>query len=178
MATKRHYKPVDELPESFIIFICKSDPFHDNLPRYTFNSVCREKDGISLDDKCTKVFYNASAYDDSKDEQLKVFLRFVCRNEAHDSFTRILEQRVRETIRSEIFRTEYMKMNIHDYDMIKLGREEGRTEGLAIGAQQKAIETARNLLNKNISQEIVAECTGLSLEEVLALKTEAELSAK
>ena len=46
----------------------------------------------------------------------------------------------------------------------------GREEGIAIGAQQKAVEAAINFLKENISQEIIAKCTGLSLEKVMELK--------
>ena len=46
----------------------------------------------------------------------------------------------------------------------------GREEGIAIGAQQKAEEAAINFLKENISQEIIAKCTGLSLEKVMELK--------
>ena len=49
-------------------------------------------------------------------------------------------------------------------------REDGLAEGEAKGAKKKAIETARNFLKKNISAAIIAECTGLSLEEVNSLK--------
>ena len=56
------------------------------------------------------------------------------------------------------------------HDARRAGLKEGRAEGLAEGARNKAIETARNLLRKNISAEIIAECTGLPLEEVNKLK--------
>ena len=49
-------------------------------------------------------------------------------------------------------------------------REDGLEEGRKEGSNNKAIETAKNLLKKNISAEIIAECTGLPLEEVNSLK--------
>ena len=62
----------------------------------------------------------------------------------------------------------------------ELGIEEGRKEGLKEGLQQgiekgkynKAIENARNFLNLGIDVEIVAQGTGLSLEEVNKIKDE------
>ena len=50
------------------------------------------------------------------------------------------------------------------------GLAEGREEGLEKGARNKAIETARNFLKKNIPAETIAECTGLSISEVNSLK--------
>ena len=51
-------------------------------------------------------------------------------------------------------------------DGIDIGRAQGREEGLAEGARQKAIETARNLLAKQIPLETVLECTGLTEEDL------------
>ena len=44
--------------------------------------------------------------------------------------------------------------------------ESWREEGIELGEHKAKIETARNMLLKNISAEIVAECTGLTPEEV------------
>ena len=54
------------------------------------------------------------------------------------------------------------------------GREEGRNEGIAIGeergislgAYQKAIETARKLIDLGLPQDQIALVTGLSVEEI------------
>ena len=52
-----------------------------------------------------------------------------------------------------------------DEDIV-IGEERGISIGLSQGAHQKAVETAKSLLLKNISIDIVAECTGLSVEEI------------
>lgn len=53
----------------------------------------------------------------------------------------------------------------------------GREEGIEIGAQQKAVEDAENFLRENISEEIIAKCTGLPLEKVLELKEKVSVKA-
>ena len=53
-----------------------------------------------------------------------------------------------------------------------LGEAKGEKKGRLAGERNAKFETARNLLKKNISAEIIAECTGLSLEEVNSLKKE------
>ncbi len=56
------------------------------------------------------------------------------------------------------------------YDL-DAGREEGREEGIAIGAQQKAVEAAEKLIKMNIlTVEQIAEAQGLTVEQVLELK--------
>ena len=58
----------------------------------------------------------------------------------------------------------------YDYETdIRVQRREAFEDGLAEGAEQKAIETAKNLINKNISFETIAECTNLPLEKVQEL---------
>ena len=50
--------------------------------------------------------------------------------------------------------------------------DDGKAAGIKVGKQEKAIEAARNLLVKGINPEIIAECTGLPLEEVQKLAEE------
>ena len=56
------------------------------------------------------------------------------------------------------------------YDARKAGLKEGMEKGRLAGERNAKFATARNLLKKNISAEIISECTGLSLEEVKRLK--------
>lgn len=57
-----------ELKDSYILFICKEDPFHDEnnisygLPCYSFQNSCIEDGKVKLHDNSFKVIYNASAY--------------------------------------------------------------------------------------------------------------------
>ena len=64
-------------------------------------------------------------------------------------------------------------MNLHDRDNfrrgLKEGIAEGITQGITQGSQQKAIETAKNLLTMSLSVENIAKATGLSIEEIQAL---------
>ena len=46
----------------------------------------------------------------------------------------------------------------------------GREEGIEIGAQQKAEETAENMMKKNYPVDDICKITGFSLEQVLKIK--------
>ena len=65
---------------------------------------------------------------------------------------------------NEKFRGDYLAMNIRETDIYE--------EGIAQGAEQAKIETARNFLNEGLFSEQVARCTGLSLETVEKLANE------
>ena len=164
-----------ELKDSYILFICKFDPFHDEneqphgLYRYTFRNICEENSSVNLNDKCLKVVYNASAYEKAEDPKVRALLRFIQTNEpGEDPFAKQLEDFVAKARQNEKFKREYLAMNLHDRDMMKIGER----EGIAKGAQEKAIETARNMLKKNYPTSDIVEITGLPLEQVLELQKE------
>ncbi|MDD7416296.1 MAG: Rpn family recombination-promoting nuclease/putative transposase [Spirochaetales bacterium] len=52
------------LKESYVLFICKNDPFKDEnnnnygLPCYTFRNICEENNAVNLNDNSCKVIYN------------------------------------------------------------------------------------------------------------------------
>ncbi|HFI0834519.1 TPA: hypothetical protein ACGOYH_002130 [Streptococcus suis] len=52
------------------------------------------------------------------------------------------------------------------------GREEDRAEGREEGQQQASYSIARNLLSANLSPELIAQSTGLSLSQIHELQGE------
>ena len=48
--------------------------------------------------------------------------------------------------------------------------EEAREKGIEIGTKRSILETARNMLKKKLDINLIAECTGLSKEEISNLK--------
>jgi predicted transposase YdaD len=52
---------------------------------------------------------------------------------------------------------------------IAIGKEEGKQEGIAEGEAKKARETAIAMLAKGLDIGLVADCTGLSVEDINAL---------
>lgn len=162
------------LKESYIMFICKHDPFKDDkdkhygLPRYTFKTICTENDEVNLNDKTVKVVYNASAYEKEEDEWVRRFLSYVYTGKTgEDDFSNYLSAKIEKIKQDDEFRSLYLSMNLHDRDI----REEAKEEGILLGAQQKAIEAAINLLKMNLgSPEQIAQAQGLPLQKVLELQ--------
>ena len=71
---------------------------------------------------------------------------------------------------SEQMRKEYRILPAVIMDAIDEGVERGKSLGLAEGSRQKALETAKNLLNFGLSRENIAKATGLSRAEVEAIQ--------
>ncbi len=161
------------LKESFIIFICQFDPFNENLPCYTFKNICKENTNIELQDKTCKIIFNSTAYDKEKDIEISSFLKYIKTQEATDDFTIKLNSFIEKAKQNQELRSYYLSMNIHDSDIRRValaeGKQIGLQEGFAQGAEQNKIETAKNMIQKNIPLETIAECTSLSLEKVKEL---------
>ena len=137
-----------KLKESFVIFICTDDPFGKNRPQYSFENVCLEDSEVELDDKVHKLIYNASSYKEAKDTDLELynFLRFVNNNSAEDDFTDEISRLVEKIKANDKFKTEYMAVNLHERDIRVEAERNGIVKGIAQGAHDKAVESARPLL--------------------------------
>ncbi len=154
-----------ELKDSYILFICKKDPFKDEnknhfgLPCYTFRNICEEKPAVNLNDKSLKVIYNASAYREANDERIRNFLRFIHTNEpGKDDFSNRLSALVEKIKDNEKFRRDYAAMNLHDRDLTRAAKREGAAEA--------KFEAARNFYENGISQEIISKSLDLPLSKV------------
>ena len=156
------------LKESFIIFICTFDPFNNALPCYTFKSICKENTNIELNDKTSKIIFNSTAYDKEKDVEISAFLKYIKTQEATDDFTNRLKTFVEKAKHNKELRSYYLSMNIHDSDIRRVAFQEGEKQG----AEQKAIETAKNLLTMNLSLEQIAQATSLPLKKIQELEKE------
>ena len=166
-----------ELKESYVIFICKTDPFDLGEPCYITKTVFENHPEKEFDDKTHKVFYNASAYKKETDPEIYAFLQYISTNIPEDDFTAGIFENVEKAKENEQFRSEYMRCNIHDFDKLEEGKEIGIAIGEARGEErgrsEAKLEAARNMLLKNVGTiEQIAEITGLSLETVKQLAQE------
>ena len=157
-----------ELPTSFVIFICKYDPFNLGLPIYTFQNRCDENYDLVLSDKSIKKIFNATSFKIEKDLEISAFLQYICNQKPVDDFTEKLSSIVEKIKKHEVNRKEYQSMNLHDRDNFRRGLK----EGISQGSQQAKIETAKNLLSMALSFENIAKATGISLDAIQKLAEE------
>ncbi len=170
-------KPYESLPDSFIIFFCTFDYLDKGLSVYTFTTTCNEDTAITLEDGVTKIIINSQAAAHEKNEKLKVFLEYMNGKVSDDEFIQKIEQRVKEVKANEQLRREYMLVNTIERDArndgwkagLIQGKSLGLAEGEAKGIRQKAVETARILKHLGVSLDIIAQATGLTVQEVESL---------
>ena len=171
------------MKESYIIFICMFDPFGAEIPIYTVKQTFAENDKLIFNDKTHKIFYNVKAFEKiANDVETKAFLEYLCKHQSTTKFTQSLETAVYRNKNNQNWRKDYMTLAYNlslaaekaaekaAKKAAKKAREEGisigRNEGISLGAQQKAIETAKKFLAMGLSVEQVADGTGLSIDEI------------
>ena len=137
---------------------------------YFFRSWDVEK-GLPLDDFSYKIVLNAACSPDKVPEKLKPLYAYL--NDPRQSqvspLTRMIDARVKK-FNTDEWRRKYMTFEYMLKERERIGIEQGRAEGEAIGlkkgAAQKQREIAKNLKHAGIAIEVIVENTGLSAEEV------------
>ena len=159
----------NDLPDTFIIFFCPFDYVRAGLPMYTFKTMCAQNAHLQLPDGTTKVILNSEAADKEKNPELKAFLEYMNGKKSENEFVSELEQRIAEIKDNDQRRHDYMIMTAFEADAKRMGRLEGRSEGFADGAYQKALETAKLMRIHNYPIAEICEMTGLPKHEVEAI---------
>ena len=159
-------KKYSELKESFIIFVCKDDFYEEGFPCYSFSNLCHEKRTLEFGDKTHKIIFNASAFSQEKDLERKSLLEYIKSKKSTSDFTKMIDLLVEKTKENQNFRGDYMAWGLAEQDAEKRGYNAGIADGVAQGAEQAKIETAKNLIAMHLSLEDIVKATGLTLEIV------------
>ena len=169
-------KGYDEVKDSYVVFLCLTDPFYAKYPVYTVKQTFEENPNIDYNDGRRVVFFNAAAYKNARTEEIKSFLEYLSTKNSKDELTNKIDNIVSTTKVKEEFGRNYMIANMRDIMMKKQAYNEGVTDGISQGISQGAekakLETAKNMLLKMIPLDVIAECTGLALETVQMLADE------
>lgn len=190
VATTKRRTQFNKLKETYILFICKDDPFGFGLPRYTKQSRFKEIDKFVYDDKTHHLFYNCSAWQKEDDEGIREVMKFIFSLKADSNFTQKLETATDYAKANSVFKDEYMYVEDIIEEEKEIAREEGLAEGMAKGlaeglaegranglaegiaegSNKKAEDTAKALLKEGIPEDTIARCVGIPLERVLDIK--------
>lgn len=145
-------KDYAELKENFVIFITENDVLGKGLPLYHIERKILETDELFNDGEHI-IFVNGQ-YDNPNDKIGKLMHDFRC-TDAKDMFYKQLAETV-NYFKNEERGSETMCKMMEDM------RNEARKE--------ERVENAKKMLSDNLSVEKVVEYSGLSLDEVIALK--------
>ena len=161
-----HGEKYSKLKDSYVIFLCLSDPFSENLPVYFFENICRGDDKIKLNDGAYKVFFNASDYAKMENDEAKNFFKFLSGHEAENDLTKSIEEKVNFAKLNMEWRKQYMTWQQTIDEEKDIAFEEGVRKGLEEGLCKAKIENAKAMLADGMDVNLVAKYTGLSVEVI------------
>ena len=172
------WKPYRELPRSYVIFICTYDYMKADRPVYIFENFDRQN-GLLLGDESFTILLNSKCSPEKVPKELRALFAYI--NDptqgVGDDLVDNIERQVRK-YNSDEWRRKHMTLQElmdRNYEQgLEKGRaegeaaglEKGRAEGETAGQAAATLQLARNFKNAGISAEVIAENTGLSLEEI------------
>nr|WP_318717883.1 Rpn family recombination-promoting nuclease/putative transposase [uncultured Treponema sp.] len=175
VATTKRRTKFKDIRETYILFICKDDPFGEGIPRYTKLTKFLETDGITYDDKSHNVFYNCSAWEKEEDPEIREVLKFIYGLKPDSGIALEMDEAASLAKQKSDLEDEYMYFSDILEDEKEEARAEGHAEGLEAGRRQQKIESAKNLLRSNMMKpDQIAQILDMSLEEVVQVSKELE----
>lgn len=157
-------KEFDELRPSYVIFICKYDPFGKGLYRYSFQNICAEKPELKLNDGTFKLFFNTAGRAGTASEELRGLLAYMNSTQTYPieetkfDLIRKIEEAVRLAKQDDEWRKTFM--------LYQVRLQEARREGVQQGTKHEKLQTAKKMLHEGLSTDMIMRITGLSLNEI------------
>lgn len=138
-ANKNNYS---KLKETFIVFLCKSDPSFGNLPKYEMERVCLQGNQYteSLTDKVHCIYYNASSWKDCQDKDVQAFLKYLATTTAESELTKEIDFEVQHHKGNDTWRKDFMFLSDWLYRELEEGFAEGVAKGVAEGMEKGIAE--------------------------------------
>ena len=158
----------ENLPDTYVIFICDFDPFGDGLYRYSTGMVCEET-GKSVSDGVKTVYLNAHGGNrEDIPEELLQFLDYVKNTgrteeiSTTDPFVRHLQDSIDKIKQNRGMEERYMLLE----EMMRNERQEGKLEGNAEGKQEFLLTALESKFSvpSEIKEKIMSETDTEKLE--------------
>ena len=125
----------ENLPDTYVIFICDYDPFYEGKYRYVFRNMCWEDNNVNLQDGSWTIFLNThGTNDDEVPEELVKFLKFVgadlgeSQRDFQDDFIKKLQDSIKNVKQSREMEERYMLLEQLLKREYKTGKAEGKVE--------------------------------------------------
>ena len=130
----------NELPDTYVIFICDYDPLETGLYRYTIIDRCEENGEVIPNGSHTIWLSSKGTNDSDEPKELVDFLKYVNNPDAsddsdtteNDSFLKLLKENIAAIKRNRDWEAKYMLFK----EIMDDEREAGRREGLEVGRRE------------------------------------------
>ena len=164
----------EELPDTFVIFICDYDPFGKGLYYYTCRTKCEEDALLEYEDGCRTIYLSTKGKDEEKvPKSLVRFLKFVAADieqsdqDFEDDYVEQLQKSIHTVKESREMGERYMIFE----EMMEEERKVGRIEGELQAKRDSIYELLEDVgvISDRLQREINALSDMGKLKELLKL---------
>lgn len=152
----------DQLPDTYVIFICDFDPFGSCLYRYTSRNRILETGELLGDGNQTIILSTKGKNKSEVPAALVNFLQYVGQEtdeaETDDDYVRLLQEQIKRIKQNRDWEGKYMLLE----EMMRDEREEGRQEG-----QERMSQLILLLLKQNRNEDIAKAAADRDYQEQL-----------
>ena len=149
-----------DMKDSYVIFVCKFDPFGKGRKVYTYRMLCEEDASLPLEDGRHIIFVNTKGTVGGAGPELDALASYMNGGassigvETGSPYVDRLDGYVRRLNMDEGWRREHMKYELNLMDKYK--------EGVA----EEKRRIAKEMHSKGIAEDVIASCTSLDRSEV------------
>lgn len=163
-------KTYNELPTSYVIFLCTFDPIGDGDYIYTYENRRINKLEQKLNDGNMTVFVNACGKSGDISQELADFLKYMTGRMPKDGFAKQVYDAVEHAILSREWRAEFMTLEALLYDE--------RAEGIEEGIRRRNWQLVKELLVEKMPDDLILRLSKVTPEELLMIKKEVERDSR
>ena len=164
----------DQLPDTYVIFICDFAPFDSRLYRYNIRNVVRETNELLKDGNQTIILSTQGTNPSEVPVELVNFLKYVGQDtdeaETNDDYVRLLQEQIKRIKQNRDWEGKYMLLEEMMRDEREEGRQEGREEGRQEGrqeGQERMSQLILELSRQNRSEDIIKAAADRDYQEQL-----------
>ena len=139
----------DELPPSFIIFVCPFDCFNAGQRIYTFKKRCLEDPVIELPDEATVIFLNTTGTKGTVSKELQSLYDYINTKLTTSNFTQNIADTIIEIKNDKKVRQDFMTYEMRMKDIFAEGEARGEARGRAEGKFTTTMTLLKNLMHNN-----------------------------
>ncbi len=161
----------EDLPNSYVIFVCDFDPFEKKKYVYTFQTRCKESEDTQLEDGRNILFLSTHGENEAEvPKELVSFLKFVkadlqgSEEDFHDTYVEKLQEFIRHVKENRKMEERFMVFE----EMLRDERKEGKKEGREDALHQIVMK----MFSQGFDDEKIMEICEISREELESYKRE------
>ena len=157
------------LKDTYIIFLCTFDPVGLGLPVYTVRQTYEEAGDKDYDAGTCKILYNCIKWEECKDGEIQAVLKYMQTGLAESDLMRGIDSAIEGERELQAMRSEYMTYDMKLCEVRDETWDEAWGQAWQEASRDTKIATARRALMRGFAPDVVAELTGLSVDEVQSL---------